>query len=438
LTGWKKEELLHCNWSDVFIPTERREKVKNTHILIQSGLVEIPTYEENELVTKDGHRLIIGWNNTTLKDSNGNFIGVSHIGEIITKKVLQITGNNVSATSIDKAIVPQVEYSPISGTVVGNYVVIKPIKGGETGHVQLALHKETREPVAVKVLKKELMTPEEQERARREMKIMKLLTSLKNPYIVRLLEAQETDTHFTLIVEYLSGGELLSYIKQQKGLSEQEAQRLFKQLLCAIECCHSQKIIHRDIKLQNILLDGNNDLKLIDFGLSNFTSKGLFRNTFCGTPAYAAPEILLGTQYEGPEVDVWSLGVVLYVMLTTEFPFNTIGDILKGSFKEPSGISQGCLDLLKSMLTIDKDQRTTLSEVLNHSWVLKHFDPASPGTDSGDVTEGSSTNSPQGSPLDTVDSPDHDGVSEDRPLKKRKLTQQPNNEASPSEAAGLP
>eukprot|EP01118_Nematostelium_gracile_P018568 TRINITY_DN8285_c0_g2_i1.p1 TRINITY_DN8285_c0_g2~~TRINITY_DN8285_c0_g2_i1.p1 ORF type:complete len:230 (+),score=61.58 TRINITY_DN8285_c0_g2_i1:278-967(+) len=218
---------------------------------------------------------------------------------------------------------------------------------------------------------KELMKPEEIERARREIDIMQQLTRLNNPYIIKLIGFEETATHFNLVIEYLAGGELVALILNNNGLSEGHVHRLFKQILCAIECCHKNSIVHRDIKLQNILLDDQNNIKLIDFGLSNFVEEGTFRNTFCGTPAYAPPEILLGTSYKGPEVDIWSLGVVLYSMLTSEFPFTTIGEILKGVFKEPSGISAECLDLLRKTLTVKKELRATLNDVLNHPWILK-------------------------------------------------------------------
>jgi len=213
------------------------------------------------------------------------------------------------------------------------------------------------------------MSEQETERARREIDIMRKLTYVKNPYIIKLLDVIETPVDFNIFVEYVSGGELVAYILKNKGLSEGHTHKLFLQVLSAIETCHKHNIIHRDIKLQNILLDSDQNIKLIDFGLSNFMEEGVFRNTFCGTPAYASPEILLGTQYTGPEVDLWSLGVVLYSMLTAEFPFTTIADILKGKFKEPEGITEECIDLLRRVLKVDKDDRETLKGVLNHPWV---------------------------------------------------------------------
>jgi serine/threonine protein kinase len=241
--------------------------------------------------------------------------------------------------------------------------------GGDNSNVKLAVHKVTKERVAVKTLKKALMNSQELERARREVDIMRKLTEVGNPYIIKLLDAKETSDEFHIFLEYVSGGELVALILKNKGLSEWHTHKLFLQILSAIQCCHSHNIIHRDIKLQNILLDHNKNIKLIDFGLSNFMEEGVFRNTFCGTPAYASPEILLGTKYTGPEVDLWSLGVVLYSMLTSEFPFTTIGDILKGKFKEPENVTSQCVDLLKRVLRVEKETRETLQGVLDHPWV---------------------------------------------------------------------
>jgi serine/threonine protein kinase len=315
-----------------------------------------------------------------MKDANGNFVGVSSIGEDLTQRYKAQPVNNDANHAQDNkcALLANYETKATLGTegALGDLVLVKVLKSlaADKGHVQLAVHKDTKQQVAVKSLRKDLMKPEELDRARREIEIMQQLTKLNNPYIIKLLGYEETPTHLNLLVEYLSGGELVTLILENKGLKEPHAQRLFKQLVCAINACHQSSVVHRDIKLQNIMLDEQGNVRLIDFGLSNFVEVGRFRNTFCGTPAYAPPEILLGTQYKGPEVDVWSLGVVLYSMLTAEFPFTTIAEILKGKFKEPTTCSSECLDLLKRMLTVKKEARITLPEVMNHPWVLKHLD----------------------------------------------------------------
>jgi len=385
ITGWKREEVVRCDWVDKFIPVERREKTRNTFVLVGSGIVEISPYVESEILTKDGKLITIGWSNTIMRDANGNFVGVSSIGEDLSKRNEAQMGtptvNNDTTHSPDNKCSLLANYetrpAPSLGTdgALGDLVLVKVLKNlaADKGHVQLAVHKDTKQQVAVKSLRKDLMKPEEIERARREIDIMQQLTRLNNPYIIKLLGYEETPTHLNLLVEYLSGGELVSLILENKGLNEPHAQRLFKQLVCAINACHQNSIVHRDIKLQNIMLDEQGNIRLIDFGLSNFVEVGRYRNTFCGTPAYAPPEILLGTQYKGPEVDVWSLGVVLYSMLTAEFPFTTIAEILKGKFKEPN-CSDECLDLLRRMLTVKKEARATLSEIMNHPWVLKRMD----------------------------------------------------------------
>jgi len=402
LTGWKRQEVMGRDWIDTFIPPERRDKQRNTFELVRCAIVEISPYIESEVITKDGKRIPIAWNNTLMKDADGNFVGVSSIGENLSQRNLPMQTATTATTCNDahdhdhtctllenyETTKPaQTSSNSVAGDTMGDLVLVKVLKNlaGDKGNVQLAIHKDTKQKVAVKSLRKDLMKPEEIERARREIEIMQQLRKLNNPYIIKLLGYEETATHFNLLIEYLSGGELVSLILENKGLKEDHAHRLFKQLVCAINTCHQNSVVHRDIKLQNIMLDEDGNIRLIDFGLSNFVEAGRFRSTFCGTPAYAPPEILLGTQYKGPEVDVWSLGVVLYSMLTGEFPFTTIAEILKGKFNEPTENSAECMDLLKRMLTVKKEARATLPEVMNHPWLSK-----SPGSCSNGVKRESS------------------------------------------------
>jgi len=365
ITGWTRGEVLNRSWVDIFVPIIYREKTLNTHMLISDGIIEAPIYEDKEILTKNGCTLSFEWNNSVIKDSHGKFLGISSIGK--PRECLSISLPESQPTQPNSN---QNEISSVSKKRIGNYVLIKAL-GGENGHVQLAIHELTNEKVAVKSLKKNQMTPEELERARREIQIMEQLTDFGNPYIIRLLGWHETATHFNIIVEYVAGGELVGLIKSSKrGLSEDHSRKLFKQMVCALECCHQHQIVHRDLKLQNILVDESGNIKLIDFGLSNFVENGIFRNTFCGTPAFAPPEILLGTQYKGPEVDIWSLGVVLYSMLSGEFPFKTIGEILNGKFKNPTNVSPECVDLLNNLLVVKKEERIRLESVIVHPWMF--------------------------------------------------------------------
>jgi len=393
LTGWSKEEVMDRDWVETFVPYEKRQKERLIRTNLLQGLVELRKYVENEILTKKGTRLRIGWNNTILKDVRGEIVGISLTGtsslantrddELSFSRKRSVSEtvreNNNSSSDMNGAPLwsPTVssdapkafglQQDATTGDMIGDFIIVRSLDG--KGMVKLAVHKVNKQKVAVKLLRKENMNSQELERARREIDIMKQLTLLNNPYIIKLIDLLETDTHIYMIEEYVSGGELVALILKNQGLTEPHAHKLFKQILNAIECCHNNQIIHRDIKLSNILVDESKNIKLIDFGVSNFMEEGAFRNTFCGTPAYASPEILLGEEYKGPEVDLWSLGVVLYSMLTTQFPFKTIADILKGDFKEPETISDVCLDLLKRMLVVKKEHRETLEGVLNHPWI---------------------------------------------------------------------
>jgi serine/threonine protein kinase len=174
---------------------------------------------------------------------------------------------------------------------VGPYCVTTVLGVGSYGKVKLAHHKDTREVVAIKILEKFTMSTKEKERLFREIDIMKQLI---HPHIAHLIEVIDTKSKLYLVMEYVERT-LHSYVKEKNGLSESEARRLFWQILGAIRFCHSLNIIHRDIKQQNLLLDKDNNIKLIDFGLSNFMENGKLRSTFCGTPAYAAPGKCLHT-----------------------------------------------------------------------------------------------------------------------------------------------
>lgn len=248
--------------------------------------------------------------------------------------------------------------------VIGNYYIIKTVGQGSYGKVKLACQKDTKENVAIKILQKARMKQPELERARRETDIMR---KLSHPHIAKLFEVIETEEAMNIVMEF-AGRTLLSYVLERGGLGEEPAKKFFMELLSAIKYCHDMNIIHRDIKHQNILLDDKDNCKLIDFGLSNFMEEGKLRSTFCGTPAYAAPEMILGKKYVGPEVDIWSMGVVLYSMITGVFPFENVGDIIKGMFKEPKNTSPECIDLLKQMLQVDIQNRATLEQVVKHPW----------------------------------------------------------------------
>jgi len=269
---------------------------------------------------------------------------------------------------------PMTDQPESNPNMIGNYCLVKTVGQGSYGKVKLAINKDTKQQVAIKILLKSRMKGPELERTRRETEILR---SLIHPNIAQLIELIETDEYMYIVMEY-AGRTLLSYVLERHGLGETDARKFFLELLSAIRYCHTKNIIHRDIKHQNILLDEVSNCKLIDFGLSNFMEEGKLRSTFCGTPAYAAPEMILGKRYVGPEVDVWSMAVVLYSMITGVFPFENVGDIIKGAYKDPKDSTPECCDLLKKMLQVEASQRITLEQVAAHPWSLNQISSIQP------------------------------------------------------------
>ena len=176
-----------------------------------------------------------------------------------------------------------------------------------------------------------------------------------------------------MVLEY-AGSELFNYIVEHGKMQEDKARVFFQQIVCAVEYCHRHKIVHRDLKPENLLLDEQLHVKIADFGLSNIMTDGNFLKTSCGSPNYAAPEVISGKLYAGPEVDVWSCGVILYVLLAGRLPFDDeyipalFKKIAQGSYHMPSHISPGAARLIKKMLQVSPMQRTTIQEIRQDAW----------------------------------------------------------------------
>lgn len=176
-----------------------------------------------------------------------------------------------------------------------------------------------------------------------------------------------------MVLEY-AGGELFDYIVKHGKMPEDTARRFFQQIVCAVEYCHRHKIVHRDLKPENLLLDGDLNVKIADFGLSNIMTDGNFLKTSCGSPNYAAPEVISGKLYAGPEVDVWSCGVILYVLLCGRLPFDDefipalFKKISSGSYHVPSYLSSGARNIIHKMLKVNPVQRITVQEIRQDPW----------------------------------------------------------------------
>jgi carbon catabolite-derepressing protein kinase len=190
----------------------------------------------------------------------------------------------------------------------------------------------------------------------------------------------KTPTEIIMVLEY-AGGELFDYIVQNGRMKEVEARRFFQQMICAVEYCHRHKIVHRDLKPENLLLDENLNVKIADFGLSNIMTDGNFLKTSCGSPNYAAPEVIGGKLYAGPEVDVWSCGVILYVLLVGRLPFDDehipslFAKIARGTYSMPQWMPPGAATLIKGMLVVNPVQRITIDEIRADPWFNTELPP---------------------------------------------------------------
>ncbi|WVQ83879.1 hypothetical protein IAT38_006023 [Cryptococcus sp. DSM 104549] len=251
---------------------------------------------------------------------------------------------------------------------IGQYIVERTLGTGSFGKVKLATHSITGHQVALKLINRsKITTPDMNARVKREIQYLKVL---RHPHIIKLYEVITTPTDVIMVMEY-AGEELFNYIVQKgkHGMTEDEARRFFQQMISAIEYCHRHHIVHRDLKPENLFLDSRRNIKIGDFGLSNLMTDGDFLKTSCGSPNYAAPEVISGKLYSGPEIDVWSAGVIMFVLLCGKLPFDDehiptlFKKIENGVFHIPSHVSEGARHLLKRMLEVDPLKRATIAEI---------------------------------------------------------------------------
>uniref|UniRef100_A0A8C9RY72 non-specific serine/threonine protein kinase n=1 Tax=Scleropages formosus TaxID=113540 RepID=A0A8C9RY72_SCLFO len=240
---------------------------------------------------------------------------------------------------------------------IGNYRLLKTIGKGNFAKVKLARH---------------ILTGREVRVLFREVRIMKILN---HPNIVKLFEVIETEKTLYLVMEYASGGEVFDYLVAHGRMKEKEARAKFRQIVSAVQYCHQKHIVHRDLKAENLLLDADMNIKIADFGFSNEFTLGNKLDTFCGSPPYAAPELFQGKKYDGPEVDVWSLGVILYTLVSGSLPFDGQNlkelreRVLRGKYRIPFYMSTDCENLLKRFLVLNPTKRGTLEQIMKDRWI---------------------------------------------------------------------
>uniref|UniRef100_A0AC35U8B5 Protein kinase domain-containing protein n=1 Tax=Rhabditophanes sp. KR3021 TaxID=114890 RepID=A0AC35U8B5_9BILA len=252
------------------------------------------------------------------------------------------------------------------------FEITKKLGSGTYGKVSLAFDHKTDREVAVKLIKKSAIENKaDLVRIRREIRIM---SALQHPNIIQIYEVFENKDKIILVMEYASGGELYDYVSKNSSLQEHEARRIFRQITSAVLYCHKHKVAHRDLKLENILLDVDNNAKIADFGLSNYFEDKRLLSTFCGSPLYASPEIINGTPYKGPEVDCWSLGILLYTLVYGSMPFDgrdfnrMVRQIKRGAYYEPDTPSTASM-LIRNMLRVNPDRRADIDDIASHWWL---------------------------------------------------------------------
>ncbi|GER24510.1 CBL-interacting protein kinase 12 [Striga asiatica] len=267
----------------------------------------------------------------------------------------------------------------VKGLILGRYEIGKILGHGTFAKVYHARNVKNGDGVAIKVIDKEkILKVGLTAHIKREISILR---RVRHPNIVQLIEVMATKSKIFFVMEYVRGGELFGKVAKGR-LKEDVARKYFQQLISAVAFCHARGVYHRDLKPENILLDDDGNLKVSDFGLSAISEQikqdGLF-HTFCGTPAYVAPEVLSRKGYDAAKVDIWSCGVILFVLMAGYLPFHDQNvmsmykKIYKGEFRCPRWFSPELVRLLTRLLDTNPETRITIPDVMNNKWFKKGF-----------------------------------------------------------------
>ncbi|XP_077991390.1 testis-specific serine/threonine-protein kinase 2-like [Glandiceps talaboti] len=257
------------------------------------------------------------------------------------------------------------------------YVLGQLLGEGSYAKVKSAFSEKQKQRVAMKIINRKKAPRDFQKKfLPRELEIIRIV---KHKNIVQVFEILELCGNIYISMEIAGHGDLLDYIKLRGAMKEDLARQMFREIIDAIKYCHEKHIIHRDLKCENILLDGQNHIKVTDFGFARQITQGELSKTFCGSAAYAAPEILQGIPYNGPSYDMWSIGVILYIMVCGSMPYDdtNVKKMVKDQTEKRLGFSRAkklspeCKDLICHMLKAKVDQRATIPEVKESAWVLK-------------------------------------------------------------------
>ncbi|XP_038664143.1 serine/threonine-protein kinase BRSK2 isoform X3 [Scyliorhinus canicula] len=256
---------------------------------------------------------------------------------------------------------------------VGPYRLEKTLGKGQTGLVKLGVHCVTCQKVAIKIVNREKLSESVLMKVEREIAILKLI---EHPHVLKLHDVYENKKYLYLVLEHVSGGELFDYLVKKGRLTPKEARKFFRQIISALDFCHSHSICHRDLKPENLLLDEKNNIRIADFGMASLQVGDSLLETSCGSPHYACPEVIRGEKYDGRKADVWSCGVILFALLVGALPFDDdnlrqlLEKVKRGVFHMPHFIPPDCQNLLKGMIEVDASKRLTLDQIQKHSWYM--------------------------------------------------------------------
>ncbi|XP_026062204.1 serine/threonine-protein kinase BRSK2 isoform X2 [Carassius auratus] len=254
---------------------------------------------------------------------------------------------------------------------VGPYRLEKTLGKGQTGLVKLGIHCITGQKVAIKIVNREKLSESVLMKVEREIAILKLI---EHPHVLKLHDVYENNKYLYLVLEHVSGGELFDYLVKKGRLTPKEARKFFKQIISALDFCHSHSICHRDLKPENLLLDEKNNIRIADFGMASLQVGDSLLETSCGSPHYACPEVIRGEKYDGRRADVWSCGVILFALLVGALPFDhdnlrqLLEKVKSGVFHMPHFIPPDCQALLRGMIEVKPEKRLTLEEIQKHPW----------------------------------------------------------------------
>eukprot|EP00826_Nyctotherus_ovalis_P016655 TRINITY_DN14831_c0_g4_i1.p1 TRINITY_DN14831_c0_g4~~TRINITY_DN14831_c0_g4_i1.p1 ORF type:complete len:529 (-),score=148.59 TRINITY_DN14831_c0_g4_i1:111-1697(-) len=347
---------------------QRRLEAKKEPIVIKrTPSLALMKRHRGDSQSKKGSSIATG-STSEYSTSSGSFVRVNETALHEREKLIQFNKFRTFLLNVDYE-----KYKEIPETTMEYYKFVKSIGKGAFGSVTLGLHKLTGRYVAIKAIEKENLKDEFSKR--KVLREIYILKKMRHTNIIRLLEVFESAKQVQIVMEYAGGGDLLHYVKRKRHLSEEEARPIFRQIVFGLAHINSRNVLHRDIKLDNILLDSDGCVKICDFGVSKIIDKNKLINDQCGTPAYIAPEIISNLGYKGFYADLWSLGVLLYAMLCGTVPFKASSMeelhelIREGHFTYPVEVSDEARKLVGGLLKIAPRERLSVPEILRHPWL---------------------------------------------------------------------